>query len=171
MVRKRFCKTSVYCECTVPETNVFTVCDKCGVFVELSDDSFEDTVSDVVHLHLGNFLALSIVSVTDLCSKLLNVFVFFHRLGNFNGSVFHLKNLFVGEHKVFKECGVLFVICVRSDFKIGSKHKHSVVSVNNSCLNSFELFSCCNACIYDLLGEYCKGIELLPFSFLFGCSV
>ena len=59
-------------ECAAPVTVVLTVGDECGIVIELVDDRLEETVADVVHLHLGDGLAVCVGCLSDLSGDVLD---------------------------------------------------------------------------------------------------
>ena len=79
MIWKCLGKSAVNCERTAPLTVLLTVCDKGRVLVEAVDDSLEETVLDVVHLHLRHWLACGIEIVAALAGNLLDARVLLHR--------------------------------------------------------------------------------------------
>ena len=99
MIRNSLGHLLINTECSAPVTIILTVCDKGGVIVELVDYRLEERVANVVHLHLGNRLAVCVCCCTNLALDFLNsgALLLGHKhlclaLG------LHRYNLLVGEH-------------------------------------------------------------------------
>ena len=103
MVGKGFGQAAVHGEGTTPFAVLLSVGDEGRILIEPVHDGFEETVLDVVHLHLGHRLSFRIQVEAALAGDGFYARVLFHRVVDLRFGIAEGIHAAVGEHHVAQE--------------------------------------------------------------------